>query len=236
MTRCVGILVSGITLYLTASSKGGATVIDSVPYTISSPGQYSLESDLEYSKVGKGYIAIDVKANNVSVDLNGHSLSGPGPNSVTYGIAAHRGGANVVIRNGTISGFQQAIYSGSSQTRVENMALIGNYIGAFLFGGDCAVIDSFLIGVARGSDTGVTPMGIYFWGPNTVIKNNQVSNFEWGIVSTCPCAITHNFVANSGIGMYLDDAKRAYYQGNVVVNCTTAFSGGTPVGQENGGD
>ena len=74
------------------------TPITSLPFTISAPGSYYLTGNLT-GVTGQNGIAVDV--NNVTIDLNGFSLNGPGDN----GIVAN--GA-VTIRNGSVSGWAQA--------------------------------------------------------------------------------------------------------------------------------
>ena len=62
------------------SKADSAIVITSVPYTISSPGQYILKSDLKLSHAGtSGATAIGVQANNVRIDLAGYTLWDQGP-------------------------------------------------------------------------------------------------------------------------------------------------------------
>jgi hypothetical protein len=54
---------------------GVGTRITSLPYTITSPGFYYLTSNLSYSGSSNG---ITVNSNDVTLDLMGFSISGPG--------------------------------------------------------------------------------------------------------------------------------------------------------------
>jgi hypothetical protein len=73
----------------TPPSTSGATAIDSLPFKITSPGNYYLNSDLSSSGVG-----IAVLANNVDINLNGHTL--------TYGTSALGSGASQVGEYGIL--------------------------------------------------------------------------------------------------------------------------------------
>jgi len=79
------------------------TAVSSVPLTISAPGSYCLTGDLVSSGT-----AITIQADNVVLDLNGHTLTGSG-GGTTYGVYSnmHRG---LRIRNGTLRGYSNPIY------------------------------------------------------------------------------------------------------------------------------
>lgn len=79
------------------------TAITSLPYTISVPGAYCLLGDLTTS-ISAG-VAISIEANSVTLDLNGHKLSGnDGSATTARGIVA-LGRRFVVVKNGTVRGF-----------------------------------------------------------------------------------------------------------------------------------
>ena len=87
---------------LTLSQIEPRTPISSAPITITKSGSYYLTTNLTVSS-GNG---IQIEANNVTLDLNGFSVSSTAPLSVTYGIFA---GAtftvtNITIINGFVSG------------------------------------------------------------------------------------------------------------------------------------
>ena len=99
--------LSGLTVVLLAISPAahaevtGCTVISGVPFTVNAPGIYCLNGSLVASApVGA---SIEVSANDVVIDLNGHTLEASGPNNAV-GVRAIAG-KNVTVRNGTIRGF-----------------------------------------------------------------------------------------------------------------------------------
>jgi len=91
--------------YVIAAGSKAGTQIKSVPYTISSPGLYCLAKNLTYAATTSN--AITVNASDVTLDLNGFCLTGPGKTSGSgyYGISIDAGANNVEIRNGSVKSF-----------------------------------------------------------------------------------------------------------------------------------
>jgi hypothetical protein len=203
-------------------------VIGSLPYIINSSGNYELQSNLTYD--GKTN-AIEVNADNVVINLNGFSVNGNG----VFGVINEKH-TNVTIRDGSISGFQGAVTLAGAQCRAINLQLVNNVFGVQAFAKDCTVQDCVIIGTGRN----VTGYGIRLSksASGILVKGNQVSEFYIAILSAAAkspgCAFIGNYIANSGFG--LDLSPNDWYQGNVVTNCKSPFTGGNAVGTENGGD
>jgi parallel beta-helix repeat protein len=90
--------------FVIAGGGKAGTQINSVPYTITSPGLYCLAQNLSYSAT-TGY-AIAVAASDVTLDLMGFCLTGPGKASgANHGININNAIDNVEIRNGTVKAF-----------------------------------------------------------------------------------------------------------------------------------
>ena len=96
-----GLTLSSVTSY-------AQTPIASLPYTVSSGGNYYLTQNLTYS--GAAGNAITVNASNVTIDLNGYQLFSPNSNN-SVGIYGNNV-SNVSIKNGAIAGFTFAIEFG----------------------------------------------------------------------------------------------------------------------------
>jgi hypothetical protein len=100
------------------------TQITSVPWTISTPGVYCLNSDLNFAQ--SSGVAITIKASNVTLDLNRHVLSnsyvGICSSSATcsnaYGISVEYQ-SNVLIKNG---GGAPRVVEGSDGGRITDYA------------------------------------------------------------------------------------------------------------------
>jgi hypothetical protein len=184
---------------------GGAvgTRITSLPYTISLPGFYCLTDNLSYTGSGDG---ITISSNDVTLDLMGFRLKGPGPNATVnnFGIRM-TGRQNVEIRNGTLSGWWQGVREdGGARHRALNLR-VENSVGGIFFGG--AVGAQFLV---KGCivDVGIGNVGIYLQGG--IASGNVVSS-------------------NDGDGIDLADGGNMI--GNSVTNCRIGINGrATPGG------
>ena len=89
-----------------AADSFGQTIISSVPYTISAPGNYVLGSNLIYSSAAGA--AIQIFSSNVTLDLGGHYLYYPGTPTSNVGVYVHNVG-NVIIQNGIIAVFTYGV-------------------------------------------------------------------------------------------------------------------------------
>jgi len=80
------------------------TAITSLPYTITTQGIYCFAGNLSTSMAMGN--AINIQANNVTLDLNGYKLGGlaAGDGTQAYGIYAYQR-KNITIKNGIVRGF-----------------------------------------------------------------------------------------------------------------------------------
>jgi hypothetical protein len=80
-----------------------AQLISSLPLTIDESGSYYLDQNMRHSS--RYTDAIEVNADDVTIDLRGHSLIGRSSSSGTSNGIYMNGRKNVEIRNGTITNF-----------------------------------------------------------------------------------------------------------------------------------
>jgi len=140
------------------------------PYAISASGSYRLTGSLT---VSANTNAITVTAPNVTVDLNGFSITGPGSSSGSAGIAA-AGVSDVTVENGTVTGFEQGVYVGF-------FGIVRNVHA-----------DANETGIDAGNNTTV----------KGCTANNSTSTGGWGVYCTAACAISGNTVnGNASIGI-----------------------------------
>jgi hypothetical protein len=100
--------------------------ITSLPLTITSSGYYYLVSDTYYNPISlTNRIAITVLSPGVTIDLRGHSLTGPFQAEITVPeyfnlnpVAILIESSNVTVKNGTISGFFFQLEAGPSSGNV----------------------------------------------------------------------------------------------------------------------
>jgi hypothetical protein len=109
--------------YVVGGGGRVGTQISSVPYTISVPGFYYLAKNLTYSPTTGSAIFVD--ANDVTLDLMGFCLEGPGQKSgLPSGIWVLAGRNSVEIRNGFIQGFGNVgIYADANTSGVRVIGL-----------------------------------------------------------------------------------------------------------------
>jgi hypothetical protein len=151
-----------LALFVCASAQSESlqcTAIASVPLTISVPGSYCLTGNLASSSG----TAISIQTDNVVLDLNGHTLSGPGGTSA-IGIASNmRRGLR--IRNGTLRGFGNAV-------------LIDDHNSPFTYGGVSSRHEVNDLRV-EGAYTAITVVGSY----SSIHNNTIMDSAQYGIFS-----------------------------------------------------
>jgi hypothetical protein len=150
---------------IAAGPTAVGTKITSLPYTISTPGFYYLTGNLSYSGIFPG---ITVNSDDVTLDLMGFSLSGPGsgpgPNAICM-----PGRKNVEIRNGTVSGWAGGIYDNTLAAlryRVINMRVENATDGIHLYGGGHLI---------KGCTVGDCGCAIFLGGAGSIIGNTVIA-------------------------------------------------------------
>jgi hypothetical protein len=124
----------------------GATAITSLPLFISIPGKYYLRDALVYGMVGGA--AITVRVDNVTLDLNGVSLTGSALNNSATGVLVIAGKHNVTIQNGNIDGFGHAgieFSENSAKNVVDNVHMDNNGIGVHTVSATSNIIKNCVI-------------------------------------------------------------------------------------------
>lgn len=186
---------------LAAESEAAcAGFIDALPATIATQGVWCLRHDLSTS-IASGN-AVDIQANNVTIDCNGYKLGGlgAGPSSNAIGIASgdHR---NTTVRNCTLRGFWIAVSVRVGGNLVEDSLFDGNLFRSIEVGpgdnlvrrnrvantGGCSfcagataiwaygdVIDNVVSGVFAVGSANTSTTGIYLQGAGTVARGNRV--------------------------------------------------------------
>lgn len=186
---------------------GGApagTQIKSLPYTISAPGLYYIKQDLASAAGSDG---ITITANDVTLDLMGFSLIGPGSGS-SSGIYMN-GRSNVEIRNGSVRGFGSAgvyAYGGDTGHRVINVRAHGNGYSGITLNGKAHLVKDCTSFSNVGSGMYVEKSSIVL---NCTTFNNTYNGIEIGVGSS---AIGNTSYGNTHIGIY------GYYGTSIVSN------------------
>ena len=153
-----GLVLAQDGFYVIAGSGKAGTQINSVPYIITSPGLYCLAQNLTYSPTSGN--AITVNSSDVTLDLMGYCLTGPGNSSGSNeGIRIQNGSSNVEVRNGSIKSFGDTGIYAETCTGVRVIVVRVRDTGAtgiWLSGNDhvvagCSVMNAGAFGIAANS-------------------------------------------------------------------------------------
>jgi hypothetical protein len=199
------LLLVALTTAMGLSAKA-ATMITSLPYTITQPGSYQLVTSLASTTD-----AITVNADNCTIDLNGFVISyGVKGNPGCRGIYS-KNHAKVTVRNGTITHFQTGVFLdgdvGGNNTSwlVENLRITQGTIAFWLNNSSNAVVRGCQIYSLFDPSNSTTAKMIPFckgiWsvgGFGNLINNNQLCNIQ------------------KGIGICLDGSNNDVVDGNVL--------------------
>ena len=200
---------------LTLSQVEPRTPISSLPFTITTPGSYYLTGNLSPGVNQNGII---VAADNVTIDLNGFTLSGGGGGS-GEAIWAATARQNVVIRNGTVRNWPGSgvnLYdSGSVLITVENIQSISNgFTGIAVWNGshvkDCLTVGNGIRGILVANDT--------------VVEHCKASgNLSMGIGAGTGCQLLDNLSETNGTGLSIAGPNNIV-SGNIVRFNTANYS------------
>jgi hypothetical protein len=166
-----------------AADSFGQTIINSLPYTISAPGNYVLGSNLTYSSAAGA--AITILSSNVTLDLGGHYLYFPGTPTSNVGVYVHNAG-NVIIQNGIIAVFHYGIFferigatALNSGNIVQDLRLTNVVNGVVLLAVAGSIVrNNQMISTSNGT----LAVGIeIFSGGGNLVSGNVISGFFEGV-------------------------------------------------------
>lgn len=184
-------------LYVIGGGGKNGTPISSVPYTISAPGMYYLSGNLTCASTTQD--AITINASDVTLDLMGYCLTGPGKTEagITSGIASTNS-FNVEIRNGSIKNFGSCGVYSFACTGIRVLGVRVRDIGA---SGIWVSGTNHLIASCSAITNNI---GICSNGGTTIIKSNHVSgNLEYGILASSRCTVADNLVMDNAAGIWV---------------------------------
>jgi cytoskeletal protein CcmA (bactofilin family) len=187
--------------------------VGSLPLTITSPGYYYLTTDLYYGSV-TGH-AIEIRADNVTLDLNGHDLIGTvGARSEATGIRAD-GHSYIRIHNGTITGFRIGVQIDGSEVSgiiVENLKLTAWYLGIEVDARYSWVRNNRVLEVGGSLvPNDLIPIAIRLFG----IRARGTDNIVAGV--------RRSSINREWVGFHFDAAPAARAERNIVVNSRALY-------------
>ena len=186
------------------------------PVTISQPGSYRLSGNLTVPNVDT--TAIDITADNVTIDLNGFSIIGPNVcsllacSSLPGGFALGKGvysesRSSISVVNGSIRGIGgEGIYLSGFGSYVEKVHVDSS--------GAAGIAVSY--GVVIGNTVTRSAVGISLSGSGTVSGNNAVGNRDVGFQIVCPTAMIGNSAALNGQNVRIRAGTGCAFTGNAL--------------------
>ena len=151
------------------------TPVTSLPAVISAQGIYCLTGNLATSQTS-GY-AIQINANNVTLDLNGWKVGGQAAGSGTGAVGIFSTANNVTIKNGIVRGFFNGVFLTGRGAVVQDMLIDQNLYFGIRVQGEGSVVEHNQV-VDTGGSTSFTTLnavGISADGPGSTVSNNMVS-------------------------------------------------------------
>ena len=181
------VMTSVLLLLVISSLFAGDGQIDiaTLPFTISQSGSYVVTCNLSLSTTNTNGITIG--ADDVSLDLNGHTLKGPGKAAGTSGsgISVSSSHYNIVVRNGIIRDWRIIGVSASNarNSRFESLQCYNNGTHGLAVGRGCIVKENTC---GFNDFEGISAEG------STIIQNVCYSNGRNGISASSGCLIESN--------------------------------------------
>lgn len=157
------------------------------PVTLSQPGSYVLSGNLTVSD--QNTTAIQVTADNVTIDLNGFSIIGPNiANGIGEGVSASSR-TNISVLNGTVRGMGSSGLFLGNKARAEGLRLISNTSGLRVG------VDSLVKNITA---LGNRITGLDVFGKSTILNSVVTQNGEDGILAGDDCLVQGNTVHGNG--------------------------------------
>jgi parallel beta-helix repeat protein len=168
-----------------------------------------------------------IKGDNIVLDLNGHTIKGPGPSSSKIGISVAANDGVQIMGSGTIEGYQAGILaSGGDHDIITNVNFDDNQIAIFLTGTTGADIENNMItnnqiGMAAHSASKTT-------FKENVLTENDLAGVT--MVNSGDNSIDTNIIKNSKNGIFND----AQSVGNHITTNTVMENSGVDLNNGNG--
>lgn len=177
------------------------TPVTSLPAVISTQGLYCLTGNLTTSQATGN--AIEIDANNVTLDLNGWKVGGQAAGTGTVAIGIYSTAVNVTVKNGIVRGFRGGIYLTGRGAVVQDMLVDQNTVYGIRVDGQGAVVDRNKVVDTGGTTayTGADATAIDALGESSTVSNDVVSGLtatdtgnEYGIYVTGVQSTVHDNV------------------------------------------
>jgi parallel beta-helix repeat protein len=206
--KLIRVLLTATALSLALTPGAYASKADHVGCGQTITADATLDSDLTKCS-GPG---ITIGADDITLDLNGHTIAGKGKGSGVNNVAGYDG---VTIEDGSIHDFMESVaIVGASDNHLRGLSLSDNrHVGIY-------VQDSSAIQIEQSSVVDIRFAGIFLWRSHDVrVEGNSSSGNGAGLVAQASdhLAIEANaFQGNSYEGIALSQSSESHVAGNTV--------------------
>lgn len=161
---------------------------------ITQPGSYRVTQDLSCRSCPQCLL---IDASNVTIDLQGHSITGDGTTpSAGIKVPRRAGVFNIEVRNGTVASFGDGInLEGATHSRIERMRVFDNKGFGIVADAHSAVVSNI---AARNGLTGIQVGIDAFGGGSLVLDNVATQNGRNGISADAGSVVRNNVASFNG--------------------------------------
>ena len=209
------------------------------PFVIAQPGSYVLTGDLRVANANT--TAIQITADDVTLDLNGFSISGVtecsstttvttcSPTGSGIGIDISSTATNVAVRNGTVRGMGSlGISSSPSGTRIEELQVVSNGSSGLSLGPDATITgckasrnqsigleanDGSLFARNATADNGFFGFSVFDY---SVLSGNTGTNNHADGIDALLANVIRNSTSNSSTGIGIDSSDGSVIRQNAL--------------------
>lgn len=196
------------------------TPISALPFAINiSSGSYYLTGNLTATADNVGII---VAADNVTIDLNGFTLSGAGHTG--SGIATSGTRKNLTVRDGTISDWAGTGVLGASLSggTFEKLSLLNNTTDGINVGSGSTIRACVVSGNAQSGTYGIRTLN------NSTVTDCNVTNNRFAMVLGTACTVANcNITNNTAFGVVVG-------AGSTILNSTVSQNAGSGIQTDRG--
>jgi hypothetical protein len=206
-----GSLSAQVSIDQSKAGKGGVTTGDNAgfPVTISQRGSYKLTSNLRVRTAGVD--AIEITKDNVTLDLNGFAIIGPGGGG-GFGAGVKTLSNQVTVVNGSVLGMAYGLFVNGTLCRIENVSVAQSTLAGIAVGEGCVVSRSR----SQGNGSGFLMFSPALLTGNTAIWNIGAGIAEGSIYNGGGSIVNNVIDGNGGVGLSLNTATG--YSQNVLSN------------------
>lgn len=201
--------VWGALLCTSAFADDGQIDISSVPITITEPGSYVVVQNLTVTALDTHGIVIE--ASDVTLDLNGFTLTGPGKTAGSSGsgiFVDDSSFSRTTVRNGTVRDWRYNGVDVGSDSTVENVKAISNGSVGIAPGGRCTIRNC----IASLNDNS----GMQVGSQSVISGNVCYQNSGWGILANQGSVLVNNTCSENSTGIDCD--RWSNIRGNICFN------------------